>query len=127
MSHKALGPARSVAAILLIAATLSACAPPGVTVSTGPRETSITGVLGGEARGDAGCAWIQTSSGERVEVVYPNGWHIEFDPVALFDDGGRRVATEGDTLLVGGYFSDVGASLCTPQRSFNATGVSLRP
>jgi hypothetical protein len=116
-----------VVTILLIASTLSACTPPSVTVSTGPRETSITGALGGEARGDAGCAWIETSSGERVEVVYPNGWHVEFDPVALFDNVGRRVATEGDSLLVDGYFSAVGASLCTPRLSFNATGVSVRP
>lgn len=114
------------AVILLMAfVSLSACSPPGVTVSTGPRETSITGRLGGESRADASCAWIETNAGERVEVIYPNGWHVEFDPVALFNAAGRRVAAEGDAIRVEGYFSDVGASVCTPQRSFNATRVSV--
>lgn len=114
------------AIVLLIAVTfLAACTPPGVTLSTGPRETSITGRFGGEPRGDAGCAWIETSSGERVEVVYPNGWHVEFDPLALFDETGRKLAEQGDTLVVEGYFNDVGASLCNPQRAFSATRVSV--
>lgn len=111
--------------VLVAAVSLTACSPPGVTVSTGPRETLITGRLGGESRGDAGCAWIATSAGERIEVVYPNAWHVEFDPVALFDDAGQQVAAEGDMIFVDGYFSDVGASACTPQRSFNAIRISV--
>lgn len=117
---RALGP---VAIVLALGVSLSSCSPPGFTVSTGPRETSVTGRLGGEARGDAGCAWIVTNAGEQIEVVYPNAWHVEFDPVALFDDAGRQVAAKGETIVVEGYFSDVGASACTPQRSFNATRV----
>lgn len=113
------------AAILLIAAVLlPACTPPGVTVSTGPREETITGRLGGEPRGDAGCAWLETGSGQRVEVEYPNGWHVEFDPVAVFDESGHQVAALGDMIEAEGYFNDVGASLCTPQRSFVAIRVS---
>lgn len=113
------------AAILLIAAlVLPACTPPGVTVSTGPREETIAGRLGGEPRGDGGCAWLETGSGERVEVEYPNGWHVEFDPVALFDENGDQVAGEGDTIRAEGYFNEVGASLCTPQQSFVATRIS---
>lgn len=115
---------RAGAVLLITAAVLTACTPPGVTVSTGPRETTITGRFGGEPRGDAGCAWLKTGSGERVEVVYPNGWHVAFDPVALFDANGRKVAAAGDTILVKGYFNDVGASLCSPQRSFVATRVT---
>lgn len=121
-ARQAIGPT---VILLIVAVSVSACWP-GVTVSTGPRETIITGSLGGVPRGDAGCAWILTSAGERVEVVYPNAWHVEFDPVALFDDVGRQVAGEGDTLVVDGYFSDIGASVCTPQRNFNATRVSVK-
>lgn len=84
---------------------------------------TIVGRFGGEARGDAGCAWIQTNSGERVEVTYPNGWRIEFEPPALYDDGGRQRAKPGDILTVTGYFADVGASVCRPQRMFEATEV----
>lgn len=114
------------AVILLVGgAVLTACTPPGVTVSTGPRETSITGRLGGEPHGDAGCAWLETDLGDRVEVVYPNGWHVEFDPVALFDEAGREIAVVGDTIVVEGYFNDVGASLCNPQRTFVATRVTV--
>lgn len=115
------------AAVLLIALTvLAACDQQGVTVSSGPQETTIIGRLGGAAQGEAGCAWLETSSGQKVEVVYPNGWHIEFTSVALFDETGRQVAKEGDTLQVDGYFNDVGASVCNPQRSFNATRVTVR-
>jgi len=107
--------------------TLSACSPPGFTVSTGPQETTITGEFGGEPRGDSGCAWIQTSSAERVEVTYQNNWRLEFDPPALFDQAGRLRATAGDTLTVVGYFEDVGASICQPQRAFLANDVSVEP
>lgn len=111
------------ALVLAIAAALMACTPPGTTESTGLRETALTGQLSGEPRGDAGCAWVETAPGERVEVVYPNGWRVEFEPVAVFDEQGRQVAAEGDTLRVEGYFNDVGASLCTAARSFVATRV----
>jgi hypothetical protein len=111
--------------LLIVAVSVSACWPGGA-VNTGPRETSITGRLGGVPRGEAGCAWILTSAGERIEVVYPNAWHVEFDPVAVFDDGGRQVAGEGNTLIVEGYFSDISASVCAPERSFNATRVTVK-
>lgn len=58
-------------------------------------------------------------------MVYPNGWHVEFDPVALFDEAGREIAVVGDTIVVEGYFNDVGASLCNPQRTFVATRVTV--
>lgn len=55
-------------------------------------------------------------------MVYPNGWHVEFDPVALFDETGREVAEQSDTLVVEGYFNDVGASLCNPGGSLRRPG-----
>lgn len=116
---------RRLATVLLAAALLPACTPPGVTESTGPRETTLSGRLGGEPRGDAGCAWVETDTGERVEVVYPNGWHMEFDPVSLFDERGVEVAAAGDRIIVDGYFNDVGASLCNPNRGFVAERVTV--
>ena len=102
---------------------LSGCSPPGFTLSTGPQETTLTGQSGGEPRGDAGCAWIETSGGEKVEVTYPNGWRVEFGPPALYDDAGRLRAKAGDNLTIVGYFEDVEASVCQPQRAFVANEV----
>jgi len=126
MSRETDGRLIPAAAFLMIALTvLTACTPRGTTVSTGPQETTITGRLGGATRGDAGCAWLETSSGERIAVVYPNGWHIEFTRVALFDETGRQVAEDGETLVLDGYFNQVGASVCNPERSFVATRVTV--
>lgn len=116
---------RVVISLLAVLWTLAGCSPPGITVSTGPRETTIAGRFGGEPRGGAGCAWIETSASERIEVAYPNGWRVEFDPLALYDDAGREQAKGGDTLIIDGYYQEVGASICQPQRMFVATDVSV--
>jgi hypothetical protein len=97
---------------------------PGVTISTGPDATTITGTFAAEARGDAGCAWLETSEGERIEVTYPDGWQIALDPVALYDDQGQLRASAGGRLTIDGYFPDVGDSVCHPQLMFVATKVS---
>lgn len=112
---------------LLCVLSLVGCTPPGVTVSTGPQQTTITGRLASEQRGDAGCAWIATTADQRVEVAYPNGWHVEFDPLLLFDEAGQRRARDGDTLSLTGYFQAVGASVCHPDRMFVATQVTAPP
>lgn len=118
-----IGPARF-GLHLLIALLLAGCTPPGITVSTGPQETTISGRFAGELRGDAGCAWLETTGGGRIEIAYPNGWRVDFDPLALYDEAGRQRAKDGDTLLVEGYFQQVGASVCQPQRMFVAIEVS---
>jgi hypothetical protein len=92
-------------------------------VSNGPRETTIAGRLTGEPRGEAGCAWLETATGQRVEVSYPNGWRIEFDPVAIYDETDRSRGAEGDILTVVGYFAEVGDSVCRPEAMFIATDV----
>ena len=114
----------STLAILAAVLVLTACSPPGFTLSTGPQVTTITGRFGAEPRGDAGCAWIRTSTKQRIEVTYPNGWRIDFAPPALYDDAGNLRARAGDMLTIVGYFEDVGASGCQPQRSFVANEVS---
>lgn len=116
--------ARLAISLLVVLGTLAGCTPPGITVSTGPQVTTITGRLAGQPRGDAGCAWLETGGTQRIEVAYPNGWHIEFDPLTLYDEAGRQRAKGGDTLTVRGYFEEVGASVCQPQRMFAATEVT---
>lgn len=82
------------------------------------------GRFAGELPGDGGCAWLETTAGQSVEVAYPNRWRVEFDPLALFDEAGRQRAKDGDMLVVKGYFQEVGASICQQQRIFVATEVS---
>jgi hypothetical protein len=120
------GPARLAlwSGLVVLLPTSAGCTPGGVTVSTGPEATTIKGRFAGEPRGDAGCAWLETTAGEQIEVAYPNGWRIEFDPLVLSDDADRLRARSGDWLTVKGYFQEVGASICQPQRMFVATEVA---
>lgn len=113
--------------VLSVGLCLEACTSPGITVGTGPQETTISGRFAGEPMGDAGCAWIEASGAQRIEVAYPNGWHVQFDPLLLVDDAGQQRARGGDTLSVKGYFLAVGASLCQPDRMFVATEVTVSP
>ena len=91
---------------------LTACSPPGTTVGEGPKRQEITGEFDGEASGDTGCAWIETDAAERIELLYPNGWRVEFDPPAVYDETGALRVEAGDTVVVYGSFGEVGASLC---------------
>jgi hypothetical protein len=109
---------------VLVVLWIAGCTPAGTTVGTGPQETTISGRFTGEARGDAGCAWLQTDD-QRIEVSYPNAWRVDFDPLGLYDEAGRLRAKGGDTIVAKGYFQEVGASVCQPERMFAATEVTV--
>jgi hypothetical protein len=113
--------------LVLAAATvlsIAACTPQGPTVSEGPTATQVAGRFDGVARGDAGCAWIDTDAGDRVELLYPNGWRVEFDPLAAFDETGARRIEAGQSVVVDGYYGESGASLCETDGSFVVTDVT---
>jgi hypothetical protein len=118
--HHSRGQACFAVVLMVAVPILAGCLSPGATVSTGPRQTTIIGRLAG----DGTCAWLETGAGQRIEVAYPDGWRLELDPLALYDDGGHLHASEGDTLMVEGYFGEMGASVCDPEQIFLATAVS---
>lgn len=109
--------------IVLIAAFAAGC-DRGIQITAGPRVEVLTGSLAGDSGGSVGCAWIEDVNGQRVEVFWPDGWSVEFDPVRLFDDRHDLIATAGDEVTVTGYYNQVGGSLCAVGRAFSARSVT---
>ena len=106
--------------------TTSASALPGETSAAPGRSleaADLIGTLGGDPNLEGGCAWIDGEDGERYEVVYPEGWHIETDPLRLLDPNGEVAAEGGDRIgLVGGVGEGM-ASICQVGTIFIATEV----
>lgn len=120
-----MGPvATAVAAFLLLVPTIAGCSS-GYTVSTGPAPATLAGTLRGLPGDGSGCAWVEEASGRRVEVFWPDRWSVEFDPVAVYDNAGRQVATSGDMVAIEGFFNEVGASVCNNATTFSAREVHV--
>lgn len=84
----------------------------------------ISGVLRGDAQLEGGCAWLETDAGN-VEVFYPPGYEIAFDPVRLVGPDGEVVATEGEQVTVRGQAATDMASICQVGTLFQATEVRV--
>ncbi len=86
------------------AATAPATSLPSAGDSEGsqrPRPTEVLrGTLGGDAQLEGGCTWLDTESGERVQVLYPEGYEVSADPVRLVGPDGAEVAVAGDPLEI---------------------------
>lgn len=66
-----------------------------------PRAAEVLrGTLGGDAQLEGGCTWLDTDSGERVQVLYPEGYEVSADPVRLVGPDGAEVAVAGDELEI---------------------------
>lgn len=126
---------RTVATLLALAAlllTLAACAEapdpepaadeedPAVTDDTD--ETTITGQLAGDAQLEGGCVWLEADDA-RYEVLWPQGWESNADPVELRNPEGDVVAREGDTLRVTGAEATDVATTCQVGTIFQASAV----
>lgn len=66
-----------------------------------PRPVEVLrGTLGGDAQLEGGCTWLELDSGERVQVLYPEGYQVSADPVRLVGPDGEEVAVGGDPLEI---------------------------
>ena len=83
----------------------------------------LTGTFGGDPQLEGGCAWLDADDGERYEVVYPQGWTIAFDPLALVDPGSNIRAEQGDRIGVNGEVVRDAVSFCQVGPIFRATEV----
>ncbi|HUH06808.1 MAG TPA: hypothetical protein VML96_03275 [Egibacteraceae bacterium] len=83
---------------------------------------TLVGVLGGSAELEGGCAWLETPQG-RFEVIYPQGYRVEFDPLRLLGPEGATVAEEGDEIAVTGAPAGDLMSICQVGAIFEATEV----
>jgi len=85
---------------------------PGELVEQTPRPLSLEGTLQ-QGRVDGWeCAWLIDARGRRIDVMYPPGWDVKFDPVRLVAASGQVVAEEGDVIRVAGPES-IGDSVCS--------------
>ena len=131
-------------ALLLVAALAAACAagPAGSSPGAAPGSASeapptaspaagsppaggadLAGTLGGDAELEGGCAWVLGDDGERYEVIYPDGWQVQANPVQLRDPDGQVVAAEGDPIALMGEVDDTLISICQVGPIFRATAV----
>lgn len=104
--------------------------PPASTVDETPPQPAggdIRGLLAGDPQLEGGCAWIQTDDGTRYEVIYPEGYRVEMDPLRLVGPDGDVVAEEGDTLEVSGALAEDMVSVCQVGRIWRADSVALDP
>jgi len=72
---------------------------PGGSEPSGPVEV-LRGTLGGDAQLEGGCTWLDTNSGERVQVLYPEGYEATADPVRLVGPDGAEIAGAGDLVEI---------------------------
>lgn len=85
-------------------------------------EDVVEGTLGGDARLEGGCAWLDTDEG-RFEVRYPQGYDIAFEPVRLLGPDGDPVAEEGETVRVRGRVAGDLMTVCQVGPVFQASEV----
>jgi hypothetical protein len=140
---------------LLCAVTLAACAAPGIDAtrsptpergSMEPREpssrptfdlvsrqpsrapagdgTTISGLLGADAI-EGGCGYLQAPNGTRYQVIYPDGWDLQLNPLQLTSPEGEIVARGGDEVTVRGDETSEMASICQIGPMFRAIEVVL--
>lgn len=83
---------------------------------------TLTGTLSGDPDLEGGCAWLATGDGS-VEVVWPDGYEVTFDPLRLRGPGGEVVAEGGDEVTVRGEFAEDRISVCQVGQLFEAAAV----
>lgn len=86
-------------------------------------DQSITGALGGSQELEGGCAWLETGDAGRHEILWPDGYQVQFEPVQLLGPDGEVVASEGDRVTVHGRPADDMASICMVGPIFEASEV----
>lgn len=89
----------------------------------GGGETTITGVLTGDADLEDGCVWLETDRGS-YEVLWPQGWEADTEPVELRNPDGDVVAREGDQVGVTGSSADM-VTTCQVGTVFDAHKVHV--
>lgn len=112
--------------VLVLMITIAACAqtaPALPEAATSPSPGSRAGVLAGDAQLEGGCVWLDTGS-ERLEILWPEGYRADADPIELRDPTGAVIATEGDRLAVEGVPATEQLSSCQTGALWEATGVA---
>lgn len=94
------------------AAVTTATPAPDDAASTAPAPQRLTGVLAGDPRLEGGCVWLETAGGDRVEVLWPDGYEASTEPLELRDPSGKVIATDGDEVTITGAPAADAVSVC---------------
>jgi hypothetical protein len=97
-------------------------ASPQPSKSTAGGGRIYTGILGSDAI-EGGCVYLQTADGQRLEVIYPDGWTVRRAPAALVDPSGAVVARPGDEVTIRGDEATDMMSICQIGPIIRATEV----
>jgi hypothetical protein len=114
--------------VLLLAVAVTGCPAPRedepliVPEEETMEAADLEGTLGGDAALEGGCAWLDAPDG-RYEVLWPDGYAVQFDPVRLVGPDGETVAGEGDVVRVRGEVAEDVMSICMVGTIFEATEV----
>lgn len=115
---------RAAARLLLMMLVLAACGQPADEDPGVPDDAdAVTGTLAGDAQLEGGCVWLE-SDGSRYEVLWPEGYTAEADPVALRRDG-EVVAEAGDQVTVRGEEATDVMTTCQVGTIFAAESVEV--
>jgi hypothetical protein len=112
--------------VLVLTIAIASCAqtpPRAGEIAASPSPGARAGVLAGDARLEGGCVWLDTG-GERLEVLWPQGYRADVDPIELRDPSGAVIAMEGDRLAVEGAPATEQLSACQTGALWEATGVT---
>jgi hypothetical protein len=85
-------------------------------------SSTLTGLLGADTV-EGGCGYLEARDGTRYEVLWPDGWELQLEPLELHDPDGTVVATAGDEVTVRGEEATDMGSFCQIGPIFEATEV----
>jgi hypothetical protein len=71
---------------------------------------------------EGGCAYLQSADGKKYQVIYPEGWQLNKNPLELVAPDGSVHAKAGDTVSIKGSEADM-ASICQIGPIIQATEV----
>jgi hypothetical protein len=76
---------------------------PPFTCPDGPPCVATGHAVFGTLHEADGCIWlVLEGSDQAVRIVWPDGYTARYEPFAVFDAGGHRVATSGDVIHADG-------------------------
>ncbi len=98
--------------------------PHRVAVPAFARDTQMNAILTARLAGDADehCLWLVGLSGRTCSAFWPLGFTASFDPIALYDPHGQRVANIGNRLEMSGGIVTVPVNYCRHGRETMVIG-----
>jgi hypothetical protein len=115
-------------AFALVIAAACSVAPGGSTPPSAPAAASVgpsaslsvvpaanpadySGILSMDAI-EGGCAYLQSDDGQKLQVIYPNGWELKKSPLELIAPDGSVHSKGGDRVSVNGSEAHDIATIC---------------